>query len=319
MLAIAELGLAIFSIIRIRRIIKAYRNSRATALDGFQAFEWALAKGFNVKKIPKVLLDDLFLVTLGLVGWWKTPRPIMQGPSFTMHQTVQYLPILCGFMAMIGFETLGVHILLSKWSPMTAWIMTVLSLYAMLWLAGDYHAIRLRVPVLLSDRLIFRAGFRWEGDILLENIESAQYGSLPDQKLEPFFKANPFFHMNSNFRMVLKEPIIFWGLFGLRKSALCIDFHFDDPKALWDALEARMGTIQTIRMPEPAPPSEPKKLDAKTEALICAIQNGKYQIAKVLATSGADLQAVDKMGRSAWEYAQSDPQMVQLLEPYLEK
>jgi len=70
-------------------------------------------------------------------------------------------------------ETVAVHMLVRQASPISAWILTGLSCYALLWLVGDFRALRSRLTVVAGGSLRFRMGLRWELDVSLSDIDSA--------------------------------------------------------------------------------------------------------------------------------------------------
>ena len=55
-----------------------------------------------------------------------------------------------------------------------AWIVTVLDLYGVLWLVGDYHALRLRPTRIDDDTLVLSYGLRWRASIPLDAIGSVE-------------------------------------------------------------------------------------------------------------------------------------------------
>jgi hypothetical protein len=55
------------------------------------------------------------------------------------------LAIVCIVALILLVETTVPHLLLQRWSALAAWIFTGLSLYSLLWLTGDYYAIRSRI------------------------------------------------------------------------------------------------------------------------------------------------------------------------------
>ena len=55
--------------------------------------------------------------------------------------------------------------------------MTALDVYGILWLLGDYHALRLRPTTIEDGVLHLRYGLRWNVDVPLSNIAELKSGT----------------------------------------------------------------------------------------------------------------------------------------------
>ena len=73
-------------------------------------------------------------------------------------------------MLVIPVETLVVHLLVSQWSDVAAWVLTAGSLYATLWLVADCRASVLRPIAFKGSVLEIRSGMRFSADIPLERV-----------------------------------------------------------------------------------------------------------------------------------------------------
>ncbi|GAB4317652.1 MAG: hypothetical protein Kow0074_06390 [Candidatus Zixiibacteriota bacterium] len=157
-------------------------------------------------------------------------QPI-SGHIFTVYREVTYGPVLFGLMVVLFFETIGVHLLVGQWSTTAAWILTGLSVYAMIWLIGDYRAMVARPIHLTDDHLKLRVGLRWEADIPRDCIASIEMvGSLnPDTRgaLKVSLLGQP------NVRLRLKKPVDVVGMYGILKTTQEIWFTVDNPSSFW--------------------------------------------------------------------------------------
>src|SRR5438132_1457589 len=80
-------------------------------------------------------------LVLAIVGYavagWRRPRPA--ATRFTATNGWSLYAGVFAFLCVV--ETPVVHLALHAW-PTAAWIATALSLYSVVWLAGDAHALR---------------------------------------------------------------------------------------------------------------------------------------------------------------------------------
>jgi hypothetical protein len=165
-----------------------------------------------------------------LFGWRRAPKD--QPLSFTYHRSSAYLAIVAVVMLVVVAELGGMHLLISLWNPTVAWIVSAISVYAMLWLIGDSHAIRLR-PIRLSETMLhIRVGLRSTIDIPLASIDGI--GAPADLTLS---RRTPGYLKSvllgaPNLRIELSTPVDALGPYGLTLQAKTIDLRVDDPKGL---------------------------------------------------------------------------------------
>jgi hypothetical protein len=102
--------------------------------------------------------------------------------GFTIYKRSGWGSIVAVIMLLIAGESVALHLFIQQWSPIVAWIITALDIYGVLWLLGDYNAIRLH-PITIEDGVLrIRHGFRWSVDVPLTNIASVERVSGPWQK-----------------------------------------------------------------------------------------------------------------------------------------
>jgi hypothetical protein len=165
-----------------------------------------------------------------LFGWRRAPKD--QPLSFTYHRSSAYLAIVAAVLLVAVAELGGMHLLISLWSPTVAWIVSAISVYALLWLIGDAHAIRLR-PIRLSETMLhIRVGLRSTIDVPLASIDGI--GAPADGTLS---RRTPGYLKSvllgaPNLRIELSSRVDALGPYGLTMQAKTIDLRVDDPKRL---------------------------------------------------------------------------------------
>jgi hypothetical protein len=214
-------------LVRIRRVIRGARAARDAGPIA------ALEAGFIAARIPArvaaIFASELGAVGLALTGWFRRPRP-----GFAMRSTgwLLYAGVL-GFLVVV--ETAAAHIALVMWSPMVAWISTISSIYALVWLAGDAHAIRLYPVTVAGGTLRVTIGVRWRATIALADIlsvtetRSVPTGALSLALVEP------------TVLVTLRAPVEVIGLLGRRRRADRIALTIDEPGAFIAAVTAGRG------------------------------------------------------------------------------
>jgi hypothetical protein len=131
---------------------------------------------------------------------------------------------------LLAAEGIGMHLLLAQWSAKAAWAWTALDLWAVIWLLGDYHALRLKRSFIDDEVFHLQFGVRWSLTIPLDNIASIEelHGEWKKRKdvLKIAILDEP------RWLLTLREPMTARGLAGIRKTVTALALRPDDDDAL---------------------------------------------------------------------------------------
>lgn len=224
--ALAAAGIALevsLLALALSRLPVIVRTARAARLHGPIG---ALEAGFTAARLPArfaaILASELGVVWLAFTGWARRARRA-DASLFSMRRT-QWLLIapLLGWLLIV--ETVAFHLLLARWSPLAAWLATASSIYLLLWLTADWHAIRLHPVAVQDGTLWIRLGVRWRGQVPLSAVRAVtQLSARPEHAcnlalLEP------------SVLVELHQPMELRGPFGLRRHADRIALTIDEPE-----------------------------------------------------------------------------------------
>lgn len=163
-----ELGFVAYLVTRVRQA--AVTRGR---LDGDFATRFRRAARDAIgTRLPADILTTEIAILYHAFRW---PRDRdADSNRFTVHRGVHYATVVAGLLMVLAIEAVPVHLLVSRWSSVAAWVLTVLSAYAGVWLIGDYRAITGRPIRLTATHLLVRVGLRWEVDLPWEKIASVE-------------------------------------------------------------------------------------------------------------------------------------------------
>ena len=232
--ALAELALIAFIVYKALQLRKGYRERAATGMDLYDSLRESA--GSVVGTVAGgALAYEATLLYYATAGWSRSPE-IGDG-AFSVHRNVAYIPLMLAVMIALVVETIAVHLLLRLWSPVAAWVLTAISLYTLVWLIGDIHAVRLRPTRIRDGILHFRLGLRWDAKISIASIQSVGTPENDDrpggrEHLKAILVGAP------NLRIQLREPIRAVGFYGLLRRVRTIDLHVDDPDGFVAGLQA---------------------------------------------------------------------------------
>lgn len=239
---LVELTVVVLVAFKARQILALFRQLRPTTPYAPEAFELALQRGLGAVPpiVGTLLTTELSLVIFAFTGWFRKARPPRQNvQAFFCHRQGSY-PVVLGFLVfMVLLETTVVHLLLQRWSPTAAIVVTLATVYTLVWLFGDLHAMRLQPTLVSASHVHVRTGMRWRMDIPLALIDRIEKVASADKKADDFLSLAPI--GEARLVMHLVEPVQAVGLLGRRKLVSRVGVALDDDKGFAAALSAAQG------------------------------------------------------------------------------
>ena len=129
-------------------------------------------------------------------------------------------------------ETTGMHFLLRNWSYGLATIITILSIYTIIFFISDLASIIKRPVVFYDNKLFFRIGTRWNE--IIKSVESIRnFDKLQNKDtLSCALAGDP------NIKITLTKPITFKSFYGIKKTADKFVFNIDNEKGFIDEIKS---------------------------------------------------------------------------------
>lgn len=216
-----------------RAIARAYRELRPRHLFAIEALREAVARRVGVPLAVEAIATEFSLLYWAFAGWRASPNPRGEGlTSFPYHRKGSYSIVVAAISMAVVIETVGLHLLFALWTPIAAWIATGLSVYSLIWIVGDYQAMRLHPIVVSPARLHLRLGMRWAIDVRRDEV-CAIHDTIEAPKSECVrFSALA----EPDFWIELDRPREVRGLFGIRREARYLGIAVEDPASLRDLL-----------------------------------------------------------------------------------
>jgi hypothetical protein len=208
------------------RAFKALRSVRDLAgFDPVEQFHQAAFDLLGNQRAAGVFTTEISVFYFALGSWRAEPHRLPGTSAFTQHQRSGQAGVVLGLVLLLVFEGLAVHLLLSMWSVLAAWIFTMSSAYGALWLIADYRATVLR-PVLVGDeRVLIRCGLRHTLEFSRSNI-SGIYRKPPEMGKEALslkLLGEP------SLWIVFAEAVDVQGAYGISRSVRAVGLDPDDP------------------------------------------------------------------------------------------
>lgn len=190
----------------------------------------AIRELFGESRAAEIVESELTILYYAFFGWRKKPEEVA-GRAITFHERSGWPTILVCIFVLIAAEGLAMHLFLRRFGALAAWGWTMLDLWAVIWLVGDYHALRLRRSVLTSDELQIRLGMRWSVNVPLSAIVS-----IDEVRHEKEWKRCDVMRLamldDPKWMVTLREPIVAKGLAGFRREIRALAMLPDDDEAI---------------------------------------------------------------------------------------
>jgi hypothetical protein len=153
-------------------------------------------------------------------------------------ESARSLPFTAALCGVVLIETAALHLLLHSRHPWIAWALTLSSLWAIVWLIGDYRAVGALPVVLGPETLLVRLGRRFEAAVPLREIEKAEtpnWRDVPAKGTRGYLKLSG--SSSPNLLLTFAHPVEFKGPAGIRKSVKRVGLRLDAPAELLRRLE----------------------------------------------------------------------------------
>ena len=211
---VVELSLFVVLLIKTRQTIREYRHSPHQQ-DFLSSLRYSAVKTLGAEKVGNIVASEIAMLYYSLFCWQKIPRATDN--TFSYHRQSGTPALYGALILLLTVETLAAHIILHLWSPLAAWVLTISSVYTIVFIIGHLKACMHRPIVLLEDRLIIRCGITADAEIpysSIASISSATHslGEKEGYQLPLLKGIEP-----TNIEIKLFAPVVLTGMYGIHK------------------------------------------------------------------------------------------------------
>jgi hypothetical protein len=232
----AELGIIAMVVVRARRTL---REAPAGAADAAERIRDVIAGALPYPGAVDVVTYEVALLYYAVFGW--RARPEAGEHVFTYHRKSGYGGIVFALLVATLVESVAVHLLVAPHSAQAAWLLTALSTYGVLWLMGDYQAVRLRSIAVTDDALRLRTGLRWTVALPWDAISAIvpARGATPAKGTAGWLRMAPM--GAPNLIVELNRPVAVSGPYGITRRVQRIGLSVDEAARFLAAVEHRIA------------------------------------------------------------------------------
>ncbi len=219
-----EVAIAVREILHLACLFKGAKMQSADPLEWFYAVTCYLVR----RELPaRMMAAELGVWYYALLSWRKKPSVEADDKAYSYHNAGGYMSMMLGLGLAFPVEIVAMHMLLSQWNVAVAMVVTLLSLYAALWLVDDARARVLRPVVLGKGELRIECGIQMMGTISLDSIASVSCHEPAD--IDKVDRLNYGTFYQANVWVVMHDPVEVQTLLGTKRP-LAIGLSLDDPQ-----------------------------------------------------------------------------------------
>lgn len=232
-LPLVEITAFTFVALKIRKIRKSYKAQKKETLDFYALIRQATQEVLP-GKVSSFVATEIAVLYYGFFHW-KSRK--LTTHEFSYHKDSGAVALLAILIVIVLVETFAIHLLLQRWSPVVAWVLSCLSLYSASQIFGMLRSLSKRPILLFKDRLELRYGILGEATIPLENIESIELSFKDISLSTQVRKLSPLGDMeNHNVLIHVKSENALEGLYGSKKTFTTLALHIDEKEKFRQAL-----------------------------------------------------------------------------------
>ncbi|WP_378172117.1 hypothetical protein [Aquimarina sp. SS2-1] len=232
-LPVIELSVISYVIYNVRNAIKRYNTYKNESVDFFTTLK-TTCNEILPKPLVAPVVTEIAVFYYGFIYWKK--RKLKEN-EFSYHKDSGTVALLIAIIFIIAIETVVLHMLLAKWSTVTAWILTFLSIYSGIQLFGFLKSMYKRPISITNDQLILRYGMMGETIITIANIDSIDVSSSEIELNKETRKLSFLGELEShNVIIRLKKKNTLTGLYGIKRNYKNLVFYIDKKDAFKDSI-----------------------------------------------------------------------------------
>ncbi|MEM9823091.1 MAG: hypothetical protein AAF985_18575 [Bacteroidota bacterium] len=239
---ILELGVFTFLFINIRKTVKAYRAQKKEDPDFLSTMYASVKAALGDSRPTMAIATEVAVIYYALFKWKK--QPLVEGKHFTYHLKSGASALYLALMGILAIEVIPLHVLLEKWSPLVAWILSFASVYTILQVWAHLKAVHHRPVVLEANELILRNGIMADTVVPYSAIESIEWSNRKIE-LEEHTQRLTLLEDLEPHNLVIRVKVegLITGPYGIRKPYRQLLFYVDDKVAFKAAVETKIQQL----------------------------------------------------------------------------
>jgi len=235
-----ELAVVAFLIVKVRVAVRHFKEKKSVNLDFFTALKTTCYE-ILPKKIVYPIATEIAVLYYGFFKW---KMPPLKKNEFSYHKNSGTPAVLFVFLFVIGIETFAVHLLVSQWNSLFAWLLTGASTYTALQIFGFAKSLAFRPMAIDNNYLYIRYGVLGEVNIPLTKIDAIE-PHTNEVEVGPSLKSlSPFYKIEQhNVLLTLKDKQTLISIYGIKHRFEKLAFFVDEPEIFTKSINTKINRV----------------------------------------------------------------------------
>lgn len=233
-LPLVEIGLVGFIGFSVYKTVKTYRKIKDRDSDFLVILQKTCLDAFGNPLLANALAFEIAVLYYGFLSWkgFKTNKT-----TFSYHKKIGKIVLYSAIIFIIGLETAVVHVLISRWNNIAAWVLTISSVYIIIQIYGHLKAVLQRPIEILGNKLFVRFGLFSGTEIEISNIEFIESATNRPAEMTGVKQVSLLGDFEQiNTKIQLKSEAEYFGAYGIKERYKTLLLFVDEPEEFREAI-----------------------------------------------------------------------------------
>ena len=238
-LASATLAALLFDYFKLGRFLTTVSKLESSSGSHEEAFDRALASTLRSRRLQKLIGAELATLYYAFLARHRAPAPDDRDDRFSYAKSSNARDVfLFVALSQLPFVPFLHVIIATHKGPGPAWLITLLTLWSVVWYLAQVEAARFRPIELRENTLRYRFGLMWTANIPLEQIRSARSIEVSKELTDRDLFLSPL-GSSKNVMLEFDTPVEFNGPWFIRRRERRAAISVDNPSRFLTVLSAR--------------------------------------------------------------------------------
>ena len=225
-----ELTALIYIIIKVRQVVKGYKEYKSNNFDFFDVIK-PICNKILPFGIGNILAAEIAMIYYALFSWKKKR---LLSNEFSYHKNSTSTSVFLGFLVIVMVEAFVTHVMIQQGIQSGSVVLAILSGYSALQIIAMMRSTAKRPVVINKDKeeLVLRFGILSEATISFKNLKKVVITSKDIPEKSPIKYFSPLGSATGhNMVICLNEPIVFNSFYGFKRKAKYLAIFIDEKEA----------------------------------------------------------------------------------------
>jgi len=242
LLPLIEIVVLIVISLKIYKGLKTFRINSNVSSDFQIISRKSVIELFGESRYTSFLASEITMLYYAFFSW--KPKKLI-GTEFSNYKENASIAIAGAFLMIVCIETYAFHVILIKWSSITAWFLTGLSIYSAMGIIAHIKALLNRPSELTNEKLVIKNGLIADISIPLTEIDKIEKfsGELNSKELKIGNLGLGKESSNHNIAIHFNKGLTIQKIYGFTEECDILLIHMDEKNRFLNAVNTNLNKL----------------------------------------------------------------------------